>query len=109
MLFKLVGFLVLFFFKVPSSDSVDDLVCKNGNKPKQKKFQCEVCQKGFNIEAVKNLHAAIHEDKSHSNTISSKRAKSQSSPFVQQALKRMREMKAKSNKCQVINSKYSRV
>ena len=92
-----------------SVEGVDDLVCKNGKKPKQKKFQCEVCQKGFNFKAVKNLHAAIHEDKTLSNTVSSKRAKSQSSPFVQEALKRMRELKAKSNKCQVINSKYSRV
>ena len=98
---------------MPSFDSVDDLVqiIKNGNKPKQKKFQCQVCHKGFNNEAVKNLHAAIHEDKTHSNTKSSKRtkSKSKSSPFVQQALKNLREMKAKSNKPQVINSKYSRV
>ena len=88
---------------MPSFDSVDDLVCKTGGKPKQKKFQCQVCHKGFNNKAIKNLHATIHEDKTHSNTVSSKRAKSQSSPFVQQALKRMRESKAKSNKCQVIN------
>ena len=96
---------------MPSFDSVDDLVkiIKNGNKPKQKKFQCQVCHKGFNNEAVKNLHAAIHEDKTHSNTISSKRAKSKSSPLVQQALKNLRKLKAKSNKPQVINSKYSRV
>ena len=107
----------MFFFKVPSAGVFVDLDHdgKSLKKPRRKKFQCEVCNKEFNDKSIKHLHMAKHEDKTNKKTIHLK-SNSQSSPFVKQALQRMREMKLKKNmennkskKCQVIEYSNFRV
>jgi hypothetical protein len=113
----LCGLNIMFFFKVPSAGGIVDLDHdgKSLKKPRPKNFKCEVCNKEFNDKSIKNLHMGKHEDKKIKKNIHLK-CNSQSSPFIKQALQRMREMKLKKNmennkseQCQVIEYNNFRV
>ena len=113
----LCGLNIVFFFKVPSAGGFVDLDHdgKSLKKPRPKNFKCEVCNKEFNDKSIKNLHMVKHEDKTKKKNIRLK-CNSQSSPFIKQALQRLREKKLKKNmennkseKCQVIEFSNFRV